>query len=208
MNKKFEPIVRLIDDDPTVLDSQSFFLRLCGWKTKTYSNASDFLELDDLQHPGCVILDVRMPGMTGLELQDEIVHRKIDLPIIFLSAHGDIEMASACLKKGAFNFLEKPAEPEKLQQLVAEAIKKNQTDRREAEYIKKLKTEFDELTKSEKQIAFLVAKGLSNPEISQLLEISERTVQTHRSSVYKKLNVANAVEVADFVRDMNESDYP
>lgn len=83
MNKKIQPIVRLIDDDPTVLDSQSFFLRLCGWQTVTYSNAKDFLELDDLLHPGCVVLDVRMPGMTGLELQDEIIHRKIDLPIIF-----------------------------------------------------------------------------------------------------------------------------
>ncbi len=204
MKQIFQPIVRLIDDDPTVLDSQSFFLRLCGWKTQTYSNANDFLELDDLKHPGCVVLDVRMPGMTGLELQDEIVHRKIDLPIIFLSAHGDIEMAIACLKKGAFDFLEKPAEPEKLQKLVEDAIKKNQIDRREAEYKNKLKEAFGGLTKSEKQIAYLVAKGLSNPDISQLLEISERTVQMHRSSVYKKLNVTNAVEVADFVRDMSE----
>lgn len=204
MNKKIQPIVRLIDDDSTVLDSQSFFLRLCGWETVTYSNAMDFLEQDDLLHPGCVVLDVRMPGMTGLELQDEIIHKKIDLPIIFLSAHGDIEMAIACLKKGAFNFLEKPAEPEKLQKLVEEAIKKNQIDRREADYRKKLKKAFDCLTKSEKQIAYLVAKGLSNSEISQLLVITERTVQAHRSAVFEKLNVANAVELADFVRDMNK----
>ena len=202
MNKKIQPIVRLIDDDPTVLDSQSFFLRLCGWQTVTYSNAKDFLELDDLLHPGCVVLDVRMPGMTGLELQDEIIHRKIDLPIIFLSAHGDIEMAIACLQKGAFNFLEKPAEPEKLQKLVEEAIKKNQIDRRETDYKNGLKKAFEGLTKSEKQIAYLVAKGLSNPEISQLLSISERTVQAHRSAVYEKLGVTNAVELADFVRDM------
>lgn len=99
--------------------------------------------------------------------------------------------------------MEKPAEPEKLQKLVEEAIKKNQIDRREADYKNGLKKAFGGLTKSEKQIAYLVAKGLSNPEISKLLSISERTVQAHRSSVYKKLNVVNAVEVSEFIRDMN-----
>lgn len=143
--------------------------------------------------------------MTGLELQDEIIKRGIDLPIIFLSAHGDIEMAIQCMQKGAFNFLVKPAEPEKLRTIVEKAIKKNQTDRRQKEYVGDLTRVFNTLTKTEKQIAYLVAKGLTNSAIADLQEISERTVQTHRSSVYEKLDVENAVELSEYLRDMNAS---
>lgn len=205
MLHKTPPAVRLVDDDPTVLESQSFFLQLCGWETKTYESAADFLANDDLERCGCLILDVRMPGMTGLELQDEINKRGIDLPIIFLSAHGDIEMAIQCMQKGAFNFLVKPPEPEKLRTIVENAIKKNQTDRRQKEYVEELTRVFNTLTKTEKQIAYLVAKGLTNAAIADLQEISERTVQTHRSSVYEKLDVENAVELSEFLRDMNAS---
>lgn len=205
MLHKTPPAVRLVDDDPTVLESQSFFLQLCGWETKIYESAVDFLEFDDFDRCGCLVLDVRMPGMTGLELQDEIIKRGIDLPIIFLSAHGDIEMAIQCMQKGAFNFLVKPAEPEKLRTIVENAIKKNQTDRRQKVYVEDLTRVFNTLTKTEKQIAYLVAKGLTNSAIADLQEISERTVQTHRSSVYEKLDVENAVELSEYLRDMNAS---
>lgn len=102
------PVVRIVDDDASVCESQSFFLQLAGFRTRSFSSAEDFLRDDDAEAPGCIILDVRMGGMTGIELQQELNRRGSDLPIIFLSAHGDIEMAMSCVEAGAFNFLVKP----------------------------------------------------------------------------------------------------
>lgn len=116
------PVVRIVDDDASVCESQSFFLQLAGFRTRSFSSAEDFLRDDDAEAPGCIILDVRMGGMTGIELQQELNRRGSDLPIIFLSAHGDIEMAMSCVEAGAFNFLVKPPEPEKLQSLVTKAV--------------------------------------------------------------------------------------
>lgn len=98
------PVVRIVDDDASVRESQSFFLQLAGFRTRSFSSAEDFLRDDDAEAPGCIILDVRMGGMTGIELQQELNRRGSDLPIIFLSAHGDIEMARAALKPALLIF--------------------------------------------------------------------------------------------------------
>ncbi len=195
-------LIRIVDDDPTVCEAQSFFLRLAGFDVVSYNNPLDFFRFDDHRRPGCVILDVRMPQMSGIEVQVRMQKEGINLPVIFLSAHGDIEMAIGCVKRGAFNFLVKPPEPEKLSELVAQAVKKNRDDQRQADYVRSLEAQFFELTQAESQIAVMVAKGLSNKTIAEALEVSERTVQTHRSSVYLKLDCTNAVEVAEFLHDL------
>lgn len=200
--KQLSPIVRIVDDDPTVCESQSFFLRLAGFQTKTFPSAEAFLSQDDPTRPGCIILDVRMNGMTGIELQQELNRRGSDLPIIFLSAHGDIEMAMACVEAGAFNFLVKPPVPEKLQGLVTKAVEKNKQARREKAYAEDLKNKFETLTATEKSLSYQFAKGLSNPQISKLFDISERTAQTHRTHIYEKLDVENPVELNEFLREM------
>lgn len=200
--KQLSPVVRIVDDDPTVCESQSFFLRLAGFQTKTFPSAEAFLEKDDPSRPGCIILDVRMGGMTGIELQQELNRRGSDLPIIFLSAHGDIEMAMACVEAGAYNFLVKPPVPEKLQALVTKAVENNKLVRREKAYAQDLKNKFKTLTATEKALSYQFAKGLSNPQISKLYSVSERTVQTHRTHIYEKLDVENPVELNDFLREM------
>ncbi len=144
-----------------------------------------------------------MPQMSGIEVQKRMLEEKINLPIIFLSAHGDIEMAINCVHRGAFNFLVKPPEPEKLSELVASAVKKCLLDLRMTKYIQSLQAQFARLTQAESQIAIMVAKGLPNKIIAEALEISERTVQTHRSNIYSKLDCSNAVELAEFFHDMN-----
>lgn len=146
-----------------------------------------------------------MGGMTGIELQQELNRRGSDLPIIFLSAHGDIEMAMSCVEAGAFNFLVKPPEPEKLQSLVIKAVEKNRMERRQKAHALNLKRLFDTLTTAEKNISYQLAKGLSNPQIAKLLGISERTVQTHRARVYGKLDIENPVELNDFLHEMEEA---
>lgn len=201
MSAELAVLIRIVDDDLTVCEAQSFFLRMAGFDVATYENPKDFLSKDDLSRPGCMILDVRMPEMTGLELQMEMKRQKIDLPIIFLSAHGDIEMAIDCVQKGAFNFLVKPPVPEKLLELVEEAVKKNRQDRRQAQYVAQLQAQFETLTPAERRVAVMIAKGLSNKVVAETLGVSERTVQTQRANVYAKLECENAVEVSEFLHE-------
>lgn len=199
------PLVRIVDDDPTICDSQSFFLQLAGWQTVTYQDPVTFLERDDWDRPGCIILDVRMPSLSGLEVQQELNKRGVDLPIIFLSAHGDIEMAMNCVEQGAFNFLVKPPIPEKLKDLVEKAIKLNKSQRKIKKETEELQKLFSQLTSTEQMVALQVAKGLTNKMIGEVLDMSERTVQSHRSKVFAKLDVGNAVELFQFLSDMDNS---
>ncbi len=198
---KLRPIIRIVDDDPTICDSLSFFLQLAGWQTVCYRNPLDFIN-DDWAHPGCIILDVRMPSLTGLEVQKKLKEKNIDLPVIFLSAHGDIEMAVNCVEQGAFTFLVKPPEPEKLKEVVEKAVKQNIENRKIKNESDKLKEQFKSLTPAEQLVARQVAKGLSNKTISSVLDISERTVQSHRAKVFEKLELENAVELFQFLKDM------
>ena len=199
------PLVRIVDDDPTICDSQSFFLQLAGWQTVTYQDPVTFLERDDWDRPGCIILDVRMPSLSGLEVQQELNKRGVDLPIIFLSAHGDIEMAMNCVEQGAFNFLVKPPIPEKLKDLVEKAIKLNKYQRKIKKETEELQKLFSQLTSTEQMVARQVAKGWTNKMIGEVLDMSERTVQSHRSKVFAKLDVGNAVELFQFLSDMDNS---
>ena len=199
------PLVRIVDDDPTICESQSFFLQLAGWQTVTYQNPNTFLERDDWARPGCIILDVRMPSLSGLEVQKELNKRGVDLPVIFLSAHGDIEMAMNCVEQGAFNFLVKPPLPEKLKDLVEKAIKLNKSQRRIKKEAMELQRLFSSLTSTEQLVARQVAKGLSNKLVGEVLGMSERTVQSHRGKIFSKLDVENAVELFQFVSDMDNS---
>ena len=200
-----DAIVRIVDDEETVRNSELFIFKLAGIPAVAYSSAEEFLSRDDLSQAGCIILDLRMMEMSGLELQRCLQERGSDLPIIFLSAHGDIEMAMSCVEAGAFNFLVKPPEPEKLQSLVTKAVEKNRMERRQKAHALNLKRLFDTLTTAEKNISYQLAKGLSNPQIAKLLGISERTVQTHRARVYGKLDIENPVELNDFLHEMEEA---
>ena len=114
MTKITQSLIRLVDDDESVLKAQSLFLEMAGFKVKSYNSALSFLEKDDFSVTGCIVLDVRMPHMSGIELQNELIRRRCDLPIIFLSAHGDIEMAVEAVHKGAKTFLVKPPRLDKL----------------------------------------------------------------------------------------------
>ena len=201
---KRDPIVRLVDDDPTVLRAQSMFLRMADLSVVCYQSAAEFLSKDDPEVPGCVVLDVRMPNMSGLELQDELIRRKNVLPIIFLSAHGDIEMAVQAVQKGAKTFLVKPPKLEKFLEAIESAIAADLSARKEREFAKELQAQWDQLTEAEKKIARLVAKGLTNQVIAEVQEVSERTVRSQRATVYEKLEVENAAELVGFLNDLDK----
>lgn len=191
-----EALVRIVDDDAEQLKSLAFLLRMGGFEVMTYQSAQAFLEMDDPRKPGCLLLDHRMPGMTGMELQAELVERGSLLPVIFLSAHGDIPMARQAVHRGAMDFLVKPAAPDVLIAAVEKAVKKSfedlAADAGQADLAEKAAT----LTDRELEVARLVAQGLLNKQIGDKLGISLPTVKLHRGNAAKKLGVRSAVAMA------------
>lgn len=197
---KLEPVIRIVDDEPKVLASEAFLVKLAGYRTATYPNAKAFLEEYDPLFPGCLILDIRMPDMSGLQLQDEMIQRKIDLPIIFLTGHGDVDMAVKALLTGATDFITKPPEPNRLKAAIAKAVKKNIEDRIQAEANHERFERFESLTVAEKKAAPIIAKGLLNKQIAGELDVSEQAVKNWRSSILHKLGCSNVIELNSFLR--------
>lgn len=198
MTTKTDPIalVRIVDDDPELLKSAAFLIRMAGYDVLTYESAASFLALDDRLRPGCIILDQRMPGMTGLELQEALLEKGSTTPIIFLSAHGDIPMAMQAVHRGAMDFLVKPADPEVLVAAVKKAVEKSIAEAKAADETEKVQNFVESLTERELEVARLVAEGLLNKQIADRLSISLATVKMHRGNVTRKLGVRSAVAIA------------
>lgn len=196
MTENKDALVRIVDDDAEQLKSLAFLLRMGGFEVMTYQSAQSFLEMDDPRKPGCLLLDHRMPGMTGMELQAELVERGSLLPVIFLSAHGDIPMAMQAVHRGAMDFLVKPTAPDVLIAAVEKAVKKSfedlAADAGQADLAEKAAT----LTDRELEVARLVAQGLLNKQIGDKLGISLPTVKLHRGNAAKKLGVRSVVAMA------------
>lgn len=202
LERKHRALVRIVDDDPSVRRALSIFLTMDDWPIATYESATDFLERDDPTLPGCIVLDIRMPDMSGIELHQELIRRSNDLPVIFLSAHGDIEMAVAAIERGAQTFLVKPPQPEKLLAQVEKAVIGHFALRRETAYEQMLSGAWETLTAAEHRVALLIGKGFTNALAAKTLGVSERTIRSQRAAIYEKLDIENAVELADFLRDL------
>lgn len=199
-------VVRIIDDDDSMRKSWRFLIEGEGWTTKCYSSAHRFLEEDDRNELGCVVLDVRMPDMSGIELQRVMMLQKNGLPIIFVSGHGDIDMAVQALKDGATDFLPKPVSADRLLTAIERAVSKDVERRQQNQLTDEYRHVFDTLTAREKMVAKKVARGLLNKQIADELQISEKTVQVHRGSVCRKLGVKSAVGVASILSILHEED--
>lgn len=194
-------VVRIIDDDDSMRKSWRFLIEGEGWTTKCYSSALRFLEEDDRNELGCVVLDVRMPDMSGIELQRVMMLQKNGLPIIFVSGHGDIDMAVQALKDGP-----KPVSADRLLTAIERAVSKDVERRQQNQLTDEYRHVFDTLTAREKMVAKKVARGLLNKQIADELQISEKTVQVHRGSVCRKLGVKSAVGVASILSILHEED--
>ena len=182
------PLIRIVDDDPSVGASFRFVLEAVGYQVRTYESAAEFLDGDDPTREGCMLLDVRMPGLSGPELQTRLAEMKCDLPIIFLTAHGEVRMAVEAVQAGALDFLEKPVDAEALLPLLARGCELHRRRRADAE----------------RRTAELVAKGLPNRQAAEILGLSEDTVRSRRASVFGKLELHNAAELSEFLHDMAE----
>jgi RNA polymerase sigma factor (sigma-70 family) len=188
----------LVDDDAAVCHALSVFLEASRYHVQTFSSAEEFLEVavkDPLE--GVMLLDQRMTGLTGLELQEELVRRGIELPIIFITGHGDVRMSVTAVKAGAIDFLEKPFSNEDLLVSIREAFKHADHYKREHESIAGLQRSLASLTARELEVMQLVVAGMSNKSLAEQLGVSDRTVEVHRSRAMKKMGAAS---LPDMVR--------
>lgn len=190
------PLIRVIDDDDAMRNSWAFLLEGEGWDVITYPDAISFLSANPLSRPGCILLDVRMPNMSGLELQRKLKEAGNDLPIIFISGHGDIDMAVNTLKAGACDFLQKPVDDQRLLDAIENAVTNNLKQRRSNAELSDFRTRLELLTQREREVIRMVAQGCSNKEVAREFGISEKTVQVHRGAAYRKLELHNAAEIA------------
>jgi len=192
-----EATVFVVDDDPAVRAALALLVRSDGLRACTYPNAQTYLDECPPTHPGCVVTDLRMPGMSGLELQDRLQARRPTPPVIILTGHGDVSAAVRALKAGAVDFVEKPYDPSTLLAAIREALARDLAQRRADADDAALEQRLVTLTPREREVMMLVTKGLASKAIAIDLGISERTVELHRSRVMRKMA---ARSLADLVR--------
>ncbi len=188
--------VYVVDDDSAMRRSIAFLTESVGWHTITYDTARRFLAEAPVGRPGCLILDIRMPEMSGLELQREMRRRGIVLPIVFVTGHADVGLAVEAMKQGAFDFIEKPFRDQLLLDAIAKAVRSSLQSMGVQQERDASAQRLALLTPRERDVADLVARGRSNRDIAQRLGISEKTVHVHRGRVMEKVGVRSAAELA------------
>lgn len=189
--------VYVVDDDEAIRDSIGMMLDSVGLDWASYDSAISFLDALDDTFQGCLVLDIRMPGMSGLDLQDELASRKVSIPIIFITGHGDIPMAVEAMRKGAVDFIRKPFRDQELLDRVNEALAIEEETRDQQQELQEMQAAVEKLTPREKEVFGRVAEGQANKVIAIELGISERTVEIHRSQVMHK---TGSRSLADLVK--------
>lgn len=190
-----EPTIFIVDDDAAVRDSLSLLLGLKGFSTRCFASAENFLAACQPDWRGCLLLDIRMAGMDGLELQQALNSSQIDLPIIFITAHGDVAAARSALKAGASDFLEKPLDDRMLSAAIADALERNARQRNEAAEENEIASRIARLTAREREVMENVVEGQPNREIARQLGISPRTVEVYKARMMGKMQAHSLPEL-------------
>ena len=193
--KEADAIVFVVDDDPSMREAIKNLISLAGLRVETFSAAQEFLRSERPDLPGCVVLDVELPGLSGLELQRELAARGSELPIIFITGYGDIPMSVRAMKAGATEFLTKPFRDHDLLDAIQEALRRDRAARQHSRENAELRGRFDALTSREREVMSLVVAGWLNKQIGFELEISEITVKIHRGRVMNKMGAQSLAEL-------------
>jgi|SRR5215510_6440762 len=191
------PVVIIVDDDPSFRSFLGRLVSTVGLKTIAFASAEEFLDASLPNVPACLVLDVQMPGLSGLDLQRELAHRNRNLPIVFMTGHGDIPMTVEAMKAGAVGFLTKPFRNQDLIDAVKEGIGRDRETRKVLDEVADIRGRYDSLTAREREVFALVTSGALNKQIAHQLGTSERTIKAHRAQVVLKMQ---ADSVADLVR--------
>jgi len=187
--------VFVIDDDVSVRDGVTDLLRSVGLGVESFGSTQEFLQSKRPDAPGCIVLDVRLPGPSGLEFQRTLINSNINLPIIFISAHGDIPMSVRAMKSGAIEFLTKPLHEQHLLDAIQAGIERDRTRRQEAKVVAELQVRFDSLTPREREVLTFVITGRPNKQIAVQAKLSEMTVKVHRSQIMRKMQAKSLVDL-------------
>ena len=192
-----ESVVYIIDDDRAVREATKDLVESIGLRVQTFTTAQEFLSSERPDAPGCLVLDVRLPGLSGLDLQRELGKTNNPVPIVFITGHGDIPMTVQAMKAGAVEFLTKPFRHQQLLDAIAHAIERDRVERKERSELAELLRRHDSLTPREREVMVFVVKGLLNKQVGAELRMSETTVKFHRGQLMQKMK---AQSLADLVR--------
>jgi FixJ family two-component response regulator len=203
--KERSPMVFIVDDDDAVRASLGFLLKSVGIAATSLDSAQAFLAAHDFLQPGCLLLDIRMPGMSGLELQQQLNLRGAIIPVIFITGHGDVPMAVAAMKDGAFDFVQKPFRDQDLIDRVQRALAKDQEHRVALSQYTKIRARLESLTPREREVLELMTRGKPNKVMAADLGISQRTVEIHRARVMEKMEARSLAQAVRMMMDLNNS---
>ena len=199
MDQPAQSIVNIVDDEEAVRDSLQWLLESAGHAVAVHASAEAFLSSYRPDQPGCLVLDIRMPGMSGLELQDELIRLGHAIPIIFITGHGDVPTAVSAVKKGAVEFLEKPFSDQALLSLIENALAFDAQARAAANGLRSVEARLASLTQREREVMDLVVAGKRNREIAEQLSVSIKTVEAHRAKIMQKTDAATLAELLQMV---------
>ena len=205
---EYKPVVFVIDDSPSVRDALDSLIRSVHLNVQSFGSIEEFLQFKRPDAPGCIVLDVRLPGLSGLDFQREMAKSNIDLPIIFITGHGDVPMSVRAIKAGAIEFLTKPFRDQDLLDAIYLGIERDRSRRQASAVVAVLRGHFASLTARERQVMLQVASGRPNKQIAAELKLSEVTVKVHRRHVMRKMkakSLADLVRMADKLSDSPET---
>ncbi len=201
MNDSVDPVINVVDDDEALRDSLRWLLESAGYNVATYVTAESFLDAYDPEQAGCLVLDIRMPGMSGLELQDELKQRGHSIPIIFITGHGDVPTAVRAMKKGAIEFIEKPFNDQAFLALIDNVLAYDAQERTQAAKHLSLATRFAKLTAREREVMACIVAGKRNKEMADELCVSIKTIEAHRAKVMQKTGAGSLAELVQFASE-------
>lgn len=203
-----DPTVFVVDDDQAVVRSLRWLIESVRLKVETFASVQAFQQGHDASKPGCLVLDVRMPGGSGLELQEWLRVRQHQLPIIFITGHGDVKMAVRAVQAGAFDFIEKPFNDQDLLDRIQKAIESDAEQRQKSSQRSQLKGLFDSLTPREREVLDRVVEGMSNKAIANALGLSSKTVEVHRGNMMMKMHASSVSDLVKMAMKNNAPDSP
>jgi FixJ family two-component response regulator len=202
------PIVFVVDDDISVRESLELLIRCAGWQPETFASAQEFLIHPRVVIPSCLVLDVSLPGLNGLDLQKRIAAERPDMPIIFITGHGDVPMTVQAMKAGAIEFLTKPFSDETLLSAIRHAIERSHSALRRESEIRAIRDCYTSLTSREREVMALVVSGRLNKQVGDELGISEITVKAHRGKVMRKMNADSVPDLVKMAQKLRLATVP